>query len=59
MVKSLIPGVKYLRVINWKTVNGKIQIRLPVQTSGHLIWNNKNYPLKGGDNDFLLSRQAT
>jgi len=32
----------------------KIQILLPAQTSGRLIWNNKNYPLKGGNNDFTF-----
>jgi len=32
----------------------KIQISLPGQTSGHLIWNNKYYPLREGKNDFTF-----
>jgi len=36
--------------------NGKWKVRiiLPAQTSGHLIWSNKDYPLKGGNNDFIF-----
>ena len=32
----------------------KIHIILPAQTSGHFIWRNKEYPLKGGSNDFTF-----
>jgi alpha-L-rhamnosidase len=36
--------------------NGKwtVQINLPKKTEGHLIWKNKTYPLKEGQNEFFL-----
>jgi alpha-L-rhamnosidase len=41
---------------SYKLENGKwkIQIGLPVNTTGNLIWKNKPYPLKTGINNFIL-----
>jgi hypothetical protein len=55
-ISGEIPHPRGKIFASYQLENGKwkIQIRLPAQTSGHLIWNNKNYPLKGGSNDFTF-----
>lgn len=43
-------------VVRYKVQNGIIQaeIILPEHTNGTLVWKNKNYPLKGGNNYLKL-----
>jgi hypothetical protein len=55
-ISSEIPHPRGKIFASYKLENGKwkIQISLPAQTSGHLIWNNKNYLLKEGINDFIF-----
>jgi len=44
---------------SYQMENGKwkIQIGLPGQTTGRLIWNKKEYLLKGGNNDFTFNQR--
>jgi alpha-L-rhamnosidase len=55
-ISGEIPHPRGKIFAGYQLENGKwkIQIRLPIQTSGHLIWNHHDYPLKGGTNDFTL-----
>lgn len=46
------PKGKILVSYQWEDGKWKIEISLPVQTSGHFVWNNKDYPLKTGNNEF-------
>jgi hypothetical protein len=55
-ISGEIPHPKGKIIAAYQLDNGKwkIQIKLPVQTSGHLIWNHHDYPLKEGNNDFTF-----
>ncbi|HEY2648423.1 MAG TPA: alpha-L-rhamnosidase N-terminal domain-containing protein [Puia sp.] len=48
------PKGKIFAGYQWDNGNWKIHISLPVRTSGHLIWNQHDYPLKEGNNDFTF-----
>ena len=46
-------GARYL----FENGKWKVQIDLPKKTSGHLIWQDKSYPLNEGQNDFFLTEK--
>jgi hypothetical protein len=55
-ISGEIPHPRGKVFAGYQLENGKwkIQIILPAQTSGHLIWNSKHYPLREGDNNFTF-----
>ena len=55
-ISGEIPHPRGKIFVSYKLEDGKwkIQIILPDQISGHLIWDNKNYPLRAGDNNFTF-----
>jgi hypothetical protein len=55
-ISAEIPHPRGKISASYQLENGewKIKISLPDSTSGHLIWNSKQYPLTGGDNNFTF-----
>jgi len=55
-ISGEIPHPRGKIFVNYQLQDGKwkIQISLPDKTSGHLVWNNNNYPLREGKNEFTF-----
>jgi hypothetical protein len=55
-ISAEIPHPRGKISASYQLENGKwkIKISLPDSTSGHLIWNSKQYSLTGGDNNFTF-----
>ena len=54
-ISGEIPHPKGKVFVSYQWEDGgkwKIQIRLPDKTSGHLVWNHKDYPIHEGNNEF-------
>jgi hypothetical protein len=55
-ISGEIPHPRGKIFVSYQLEDGKwkIQISLPDKTSGHLVWNNNNYPLREGKNEFTF-----
>ena len=55
-ISGKMPHPDGIITASYQENNGKwkIEIELPAGTQGRLIWQNKSYPLKPGNNNFML-----